>query len=130
MTVEREQEGAGTAAAARDRDRPLRVVVSAEERAQIVGRAEAAKLSISAYLRTVGLGYAPRSMLDQHAIIDVVKVAADQKRLGGLLKLWLSEKPGQGASTFEVRRVLRQIETMQQELRVLVGQLKGRRHDR
>lgn len=109
----------------RDRSRPLKVLVSDTERAAISARAKAANLSISSYLRTLGLAWQPKSQLDQQAIRDLVKVIADQGRLGGLLKLWLSEKPGEGASTFEVRRVLRQIEDLQLKLRDHVRRLKG-----
>jgi hypothetical protein len=52
-----------------------------------------------------------------------VKVNADQGRLGGLLKLWLTERPGDGASTRDVRRVLQEIEATQAELRRLVQRL-------
>ena len=107
----------------RDRNRPLRVVVSDVERAKIVTRAKKAGLSISAYLRGVGMGFQPMSMIDVMAVRDLVRVQADQGRLGGLLKLWLVEKPGQGASTFEVRRVLRQIEELQHQLREIVRRL-------
>jgi len=40
----------------RDRLRPLRVVVSQAERREIEGRAVAASLSVSAYLRAAGMG--------------------------------------------------------------------------
>jgi hypothetical protein len=123
--VEHDGKRAGSTAA-RDRERPLKVVVSAAERAEIVARAHAAQLTISAYLRTLGIGYQPKSKLDQQALLSLVRVAGDQGRLGGLLKLWLSDKPGEGASTFEVRRVLRQIEDAQTELRQMVRQLSGR----
>jgi hypothetical protein len=54
---------------------------------------------------------------------DLVRVNADQGRLGGLLKLWLVERPGEGASTVDVRRLLQQIEETQAELRRLVQRL-------
>lgn len=115
---------------ARDRKRPLKVVVNADERAEIVRRAKAFGLTLSAYLRTVGLGVHPRSVLDQYAILELVQVAANQGRLGGLLKLWLSEKEGQGAAATDVRHLLRQIENLQEELRRLVRQLRGKSSDR
>lgn len=107
----------------RERHRPLRVFVSLSERVQIQARADACQLSISAYLRGLGTVFTPKSMMDIQAIRELLKVQADQGRLGGLLKLWLSEKPGQGTSTFEVRRVLRQIEDLQIQLKTLVRRL-------
>ena len=73
----------------RDRNRPLKVFVSERERAEIETRAAAAGLSVSAYLRNLGLGFLPHSTLDHKAILALLKVNADQGRLGGLLKLWL-----------------------------------------
>lgn len=110
-------------AAARDRLKPLRLYVTPEERAQIETRAQGASLTVSSYLRTLGTGYAPKSTLDQDAILTLVKVHADQGRLGGLLKLWLSEKPGQGAPVFDVRRLLREIEAAQARLKEIVRRL-------
>ena len=48
-------------------------------------------MSTSAYLRQVGLGMPIKSILDQNSIADLAKVNADQGRLGGLLKLWLTD---------------------------------------
>ncbi|WP_033480352.1 plasmid mobilization protein, partial [Xanthomonas phaseoli] len=67
----------------RDRKRPLKVVVSDDERAEIEARAQATGLSVSAYLRNLGLGYAPASTVDQQAIVALARVNADQGRLGG-----------------------------------------------
>ena len=79
----------------RDRNRPLKVFVSERERAEIETRAAATGLSVSAYLRNLGLGFQPHSTLDQEALLALLKVNADQGRLGGLFKLWLS---GQSAA--------------------------------
>ncbi len=91
----------------RDRLRPLRVVVSQSERREIEGRAAAASLSVSAYLRAAGMGATFRSAASSHEqVAALAKVNADQGRLGGLLKLWLSERPGQGATVRDVRALL------------------------
>ncbi len=63
-------------------------------------------------------------MLDTQAISNLLKALADLGRLGGLLKLWLSERPGQGASTVDVRRLLRQIEAHQMQLKGIIEGLK------
>src|SRR5208337_3532523 len=47
----------------------LKVVVSERERAEIETRAGATGLSVSAYLRNLGLGFQPPSTLDQEAIL-------------------------------------------------------------
>lgn len=98
--------------------------MSPDDRATIEARARAVDLSVSAYLRRLGTGFAPNSTLDQQAIGALVKLNADQGRLGGLLKLWLSEKPDQGMPTYDVRRLLREIEGVQADLKAIVRRLK------
>jgi hypothetical protein len=107
----------------RDRHRPLRVVVSASERARIEQRAKSAGLSVSAYLRSSGLGQPIRSTLDHAAVMDLAKMNADQGRLGGLLKLWLVDRPGQGAPEIEVRRLLDRIGELQGRLAEIAGRI-------
>jgi hypothetical protein len=108
---------------ARDRKRQLRVVVSPSERAKIEERAKAASLSVSAYLRTAGLGQPIRSTLDHAAVLELAKVNGDQGRLGGLLKLWLVDRPGRGMSEAEVRGLLDRIGELQGRLAEVVGRV-------
>jgi hypothetical protein len=54
---------------------------------------------------------------------DLVKVAGDQGRLGGLLKLWLVDQPGKGAPEIEVRRLLERLGDLQTTLAEIVGRL-------
>src|ERR1035441_8008513 len=82
---------------ARDRQRPLKVWVSQEERGQIEIRAKSTGLSLSAFLRAAGLSLRPKSVYDLEAVDQLAKVGADLGRLGGLLKLWLAPKKGKGA---------------------------------
>jgi len=107
----------------RDRKRHLKVVVSARERALIEERAKTAGLSVSAYLRTAGLGHPIRSILDYDAVRDLAKVNGDQGRLGGLLKLWLVDRPGRGAPETDVRRLLERIGDLQGQLADVVGRV-------
>ena len=109
---------------ARDRHRPLKVYVTEEDRAEIEANAKACSLTVSTYLRRLGIHFEPKSTLDQSAILALIKMHADQGRLGGLLKLWLTEKPGRGADTFEVRRLLREIEALQAQIKTVVRRLK------
>ena len=69
----------------------LRVPVEPEEREIIKDQAEQCGLSISEYLRRLGLGYAPTSIVDNQKVNDLAKINGDLGRLGGLLKLWLSD---------------------------------------
>ncbi len=62
-------------------------------------------------------------MLDHAAVGELVKVAGDQGRLGGLLKLWLVDRPGKGAPEIEVRRLLERLGDLQTTLAEIVGRL-------
>jgi hypothetical protein len=89
--------------------RPINVWVTAEERAEIEGLATAASLPVSVYLRTLGLGFEPRSTLDGKRVLELLKLGGDLGRLGGLLKLWLTDRPGEGAAVEDVRALLHSI---------------------
>jgi hypothetical protein len=103
--------------------KPIAVWVTAAERVEIAARAEAVGLSMSAYLRALGRGYVPPSRLDARVALDLLRVSGDLGRLGGLLKLWLTERPGQGVSEGEVRRLLEQIGELRGQLVEKVAQV-------
>jgi hypothetical protein len=69
------------------------------------------------------LGRQVRSALDRKAASELVKVAGDQGRLGGLLKLWLVDQPGKGAPEIEVRRLLDRLGELQTTLAEIVGRI-------
>ena len=69
---------------------PVYVWVTPDEKRGIEAMAQATGNSASAYLRRVGLGHEVRSVLDYERVRDLAKVNGDLGRLGGLLKLWLS----------------------------------------
>lgn len=77
-------------AATRKGSPPIYVWVLPEEKQAIETKARQCGLSTSAYLRAIGLSLPVKSVLDQEAVADLVKVNADQGRLGGLLKMWLT----------------------------------------
>jgi hypothetical protein len=107
----------------RDRDRPLKVTVTPAEKLEIDAKAKEAGLSVASYLRACALGRQVHSVLDLRAVNDLVKVAGDQGRLGGLLKLWLVDQPGRGAPEIEVRRLLDKIGDAQAALAEIVGRV-------
>ncbi|MFM0216245.1 conjugal transfer transcriptional regulator TraJ [Paraburkholderia caledonica] len=76
--------------------RHLRVPVLPDEEEAIKEMARQAGLSVAAYLRNVGMGYKIQGVIDAELVCELAKINADQGRLGGLLKLWLtnSEKLG------------------------------------
>lgn len=69
----------------------LRVPVEPEEGEIIKVQSEKCGLSISEYLRTLGLGFEPTSIIDNKKVNELAKINGDLGRLGGLLKLWLSD---------------------------------------
>ena len=96
---------------------PVKVYCLPEERAQLQASAGAARKSLSTYLLNVGLGYPVRNILDQRRVEDLLRVNADLGRLGGLLKLWLTNDERTaifGEST--VRALLAKVEATQGEL--------------
>jgi hypothetical protein len=75
----------------RKRVKHLRVPVLPEEENAIKEQAKKAGMSIAAYLRAVGLGYRIKGIVDLEQIQKLAKINGDQGRLGGLLKLWLTD---------------------------------------
>ncbi len=107
----------------RDRKRPIRVFVNDDERAEIERRAAVAALPLSAYLRAAGLNEPLRPAYDYEAVRELVRVAGDLGRLGGLFKLWLSERRGEGATAAEVNRALHEARGLQDEIRTKLGRV-------
>ncbi|MCA5967361.1 plasmid mobilization protein [Pseudomonas sp. P129] len=102
---------------ARRRGKPIEVWVTDEEKAMISERANEAGMSRSGYLRALGLNSPIRSVVDLTAVADLAKVNGDLGRVAGLLKLWLAEKNGQGASSVEVERMMVEFRELQAGIR-------------
>lgn len=83
------------------------VRVTPEEHADILSSADKAGLSLSTFAKRACLGQKIESKVDVRAVLDLLKVNADIGRVGGLLKLWLSE-PDRHAH--EARRLLHELE--------------------
>lgn len=69
---------------------PIKVYCTSVERQMIIGKAEQCHLSASRYLRTLGLGFPIKSLIDCRAVEELMRINGDLGRLGGLLKLWLT----------------------------------------
>lgn len=105
---------------------PLKVYCLPEEKQQIQRQADAAGLSVAAYLRNVGLGYEIRGILDHRCVEDLARANGDLGRMGGLLKLWLTNderimqfRPVKVKAI--ILRILERIERNQDELRKIIG---------
>jgi hypothetical protein len=61
-------------------------------------KAAATGVTGSEYLRSLGMNYPLKSMVDQLAVDELIKTRADLGRVGGLLKKWLSEQEGKSGN--------------------------------
>lgn len=68
----------------------LRVPVLPEEELIIKENAAQVGLTTAEFLRRLGLGHEIKGLSDQNAVLELSKINADLGRLGGLLKLWLT----------------------------------------
>ena len=100
---------------------PLKVYCFPDERQTIEQQARSTGLSKSSYLLHVGMGYPIRSIVDNHQVEELVTINGDLGRLGGLLKLWLSNgKPVPGIDARTIRETLKKIDSTQDQMLVLM----------
>ena len=100
---------------------PLKIYCLPQEAQAIKAQARAAGLSVAAYLRNVGLGMEVKSILDYARIDDLAKVNGDLGRMGGLLKLWLTnDERLRQVRAEEIRAVLTKIERNQDAMRAIM----------
>lgn len=90
VSVVRAPEGA-TKKPTRKSESPIKVYCLPEEKAVIEDNARRAGLSVARYLREVGQGYQIKGVMDYQHVRELVRVNGDLGRLGGLLKLWLTD---------------------------------------
>jgi hypothetical protein len=103
------------------KQRHLRVPVLPEEAQAIKTQAQSAGLPVAAYLRNVGLGIEVKSVLDYQRIEELARINADLGRLGGLLKLWLTnDERLRQVKARELRAVLNMIEANQETMRTIM----------
>lgn len=69
---------------------PVKVWCLPEEKFLIQELAKKHGLSASSYLRNLGIGNPVESSMDQQAILELARINGDLGRLGGLLKMWLT----------------------------------------
>ncbi|MNQ95220.1 hypothetical protein D3C85_1107690 [compost metagenome] len=107
----------------------LRVPVLPDEETLIKENAARASLTVAEYLRRLSLGHVIKGTIDSENVLKLVKINADQGRLGGLLKLWLTDDPKLALANIAwtpgvVRALLKRIEANQDEMLRLVQSLK------
>jgi hypothetical protein len=103
---------------------PIKVYCLPEEKRLIEANAETAGKSVSSFLLAVGQGYQITGVVDAEQVREMARISGDLGRLGGLLKLWLTNdaKTAEfGPST--IRTVLQKIEHSQEELGVVMSKV-------
>lgn len=101
--------------------RHMRVPVLPDEEQQIKRNAAAAGRSVAAYLRNVGLGYEVRGILDNRRVEELARINGDLGRLGGLLKLWLTNDTRTEAfGEATIRALLSKIEDTQDKMHAVM----------
>ena len=96
---------------------PIKVYCLPEEHRQIETNANTAGLSLSTYLLKVGMGCQIHGIADHKQVEELARINGDLGRLGGLLKLWLTDdaRTAQfGKAT--IRAVLSRIEATQDQM--------------
>lgn len=106
---------------------PIKVYCLPEEKAQISQNAEASGLSLSAFLLRVGAGYEVRTVLDYQRIEELARINGDLGRLGGLLKLWLTnDERLRAVRAEELHALLDKIERNQDAMRAVMQKILAR----
>jgi hypothetical protein len=107
------------------RKEAIRVWVNKEEKTAIESMVDQVNSnSTSSYLRSLGLGYEPKSKLEKMAVLELAKINADQGRLGGLLKMLLTnEERHTHENRKQILQVLADIEATQEHLLRIVDSL-------
>lgn len=99
------------------RERGLRIVLSDEEHARIKAIAASAGMSMAEVVRRLTKGVELKSRLDGERVEEIIRTRGDLNRLGNLLKLWLDQRSGEGASTRDVAALAEQIAATSEEIR-------------
>lgn len=99
------------------REKSVRLRVTNLEQEEIKNRAKMFGVTTSNYLRNIALNYPIYSKVDQLAFLELAKCRGDLGRLGGLLKMWLSNKNRRaGLDPIDINKLLKEIEAKQEEI--------------
>lgn len=110
---------------------PIKVYCLPEERRQIEANGKGVGLSMSTYLLNVGMGYQVRGILDNKRVEELARINGDLGRLGGLLKLWLTNDPRTAAfGESTIRALLSKIEDTQGKMHEVMRAVVMPRKDR
>ena len=107
----------------RKRTKHILVRVSPEEKKLLEEGADRCDLSVPAWLRKLGLGHRPASHVDIQAVEKIAQLHGDLGRVGGLLKMWLSDRNAEQARQLDVPDLLIQLHELQKDMKAKVKEL-------
>ena len=112
----------------RQRAQQIHVPVLPAEAIEIKKNAAMCGMPVATYLRKLGLNYKPTSLVDAETVPVLIKVNADLGRLGGLLKMFLTNDEklkilGKEQTKAWLEKLLADIETTQLQLYETVKRL-------
>lgn len=103
---------------------PIKVYCLPEERAAIEENARDTGLPTGVFLRVVGQGYRVTGIVDNERMAELTQISGDLGRLGGLLKMWLSDdarmKP---FGEDHIRALLSKIDSLRGEMKTVVKEV-------
>ena len=107
---------------------PCKVYCHESERTQIIRNALATGKSVSEYMRNVSIGYRVQSNVNAEQARELIRLKGDMGRLGGLLKLLLSNEERFDGMTgerlqFETMKLLDEISENQKRVRSAIKDL-------
>ncbi|MFT9067230.1 MAG: hypothetical protein ABF420_04195 [Acetobacter syzygii] len=100
------------------------VKVTAAEKEAIERTARQVRLPASTLMRNLALGHSPPSRVDQETFLELFSLRGDLGRLGGLLKLWLVDRPDAVVPNKVVREALTEILERQGQVADLIGEMR------
>lgn len=99
------------------RGKYIKARVTSDEYEEVNRLSKMYGVTTSDYLRNIALNYPLKSRVDQLAFLELQKCRGDLGRLGGLLKMWLSNKDRRpGLEEVEVKGLLKRIDESQEEI--------------
>ena len=102
----------------RQRTLQIKVRVNKDELDDITERAAKCDLKPSTFLRELGLGYEPSSTVDIQAFERLGQLHGDLGRVGGLLKMWLSDPSKKGfGNHLNIPELVGELIELQQEIK-------------
>ena len=107
----------------RKRTQQIKIRVSPEEKKLLEEGAARCDLSVPAWLRKLGLGHRPASHVDIQAVEKIARLHGDLGRIGGLLKMWLSDRNAEQARQLDVPDLLIQLHELQKDMKAKVKEL-------